>query len=128
MRLPDWPARLANELKAADERPFSSLGPCLTFAASCVFAMTGVDYAARFRLASAEDERAILDAHGGVEGVLTAVLGHPVETLRIGDVVTADFDAGITAGICLGRYCAFRSADGLRYSRRDVIRNVWRVD
>lgn len=128
MRLSNWPARLADELRAADERPFSFQGlVCLTFAAACARAITGIDYAARFPFADEAGAQKILDDHGGVEGLLTALLGPPCQTARVGDVVTADLSEGLHVGVHVGKRIAFYCSDGLRYGALSQIRNAWAI-
>lgn len=64
--------------------------------------MTGTNYA-RESPAYADEAGAValLKANGGVEGILTRYLGAPISIggVQEGDVVTADFEHGITAGM-----------------------------
>lgn len=96
--------------------------------------MTGVDYAAPFR---GYDSRTaayrIVAGHGSLTGLLTSVLGDPIEPAFAGrgDVVIAEIPVvegeGESAGVCLGAFCAFPQAVGLTFHPRAVIRLAWRI-
>jgi hypothetical protein len=147
MRFADWRLRLREEVAAARLRP-TAFGEhdCLQFAARCVLAMTGEDHRERFPpYGSPMAARSILDANGGVAGILTACLGEavPPNHAHIGDVVVARFrsedgrhvrptdDRPGTedgAGICLGAHAAFCGREGgVVYRPRSEIRLAWRV-
>lgn len=109
---------------------------CLQFTSRCIRAMTGIDYAARFPPYNDQaGALALLVAHGGVEGILTAHLGDPMSTglARDGDVVTADLGLGPTAGVQFGVLCFFAgslAAPGLATlepKRRGLLLRAWRV-
>lgn len=98
--------------------------------------MTGVDYAAQFpKYTDEAGALALLAAHGGVEGILTTHLGEPMPTglARDGDVVTARFDHGITAGVQLGVSCYFAASLAnpglaiLSSYRRGLLVAAWRI-
>lgn len=109
---------------------------CLQHTSRCVRAMTGIDFAALY--APYHDEAgalALLAAHGGVQGILTAHLGAPIPDglARDGDVVAADLGHGPTAGVQLGVLCYFAGSfarPGLVYlqpKQRGRLIAAWRV-
>lgn len=133
-RYEDWPLRLAAAIEAARGRPFSwGAQDCCLFAADVVRALTGEDLAAPFRgrYASRAQAVAILGARGGLEAVVTSVLGAPLATpllARRGDVVMVATADGPALGICADRgVCWLTGPAGLvRCWLRDAAR-AWRV-
>jgi hypothetical protein len=78
---------------------------CCQFAADCIQAMTGYDLRENFaRYNSEATARAILIAHGGIEGLATSVLGAPKSVARaqVGDLVGFGMEQGEALAICLG--------------------------
>ena len=135
MRYLNWPERLAEVIEAARYRVFAYGGQdCCLFAADCVLAVTGIDYAAPFRgYYSRAAAYQIIAKHGSLTGLLTAVLDEPIEPAFAGrgDVVIAEIPIvegeGESVGICLGAFCAFPQAVGLRFHPRSVARLAWRI-
>lgn len=117
-RFDDWPEQLAATVAAAQARPFAfGTHDCGLFAADCVLSMTGVDIAEGFRGAYADEAgaMAIEARHGGVQGLMTTVLGYPVPVPQVhrGDVVMLEEDGRRTLGICMGAGSAFVGRAGL---------------
>ena len=119
-RLDTWPEALAGVVEATRRAPFAwGEHDCCLWAADCVAAMTGRDFAAGFR-------GAYSDAAGAVEilanwGSLRALAAHclgeeiaPRLAMR-GDVVLAETAGRPSLGICLGESAAFTGADGLEF-------------
>jgi hypothetical protein len=135
VRFPDWPQRLAATLEAARTRTFSYGGfDCALFAADCVKAISGVDYAANLRGYRTQTEAyRIIAAHGGLEELLTSLLGAPIHTAfaQRGDVVLAEIPVveqeGLSVGVCLGAFCAFPAGVGLTQHPRTVAKVAWRI-
>lgn len=66
---------------------------CCLFAALVAQDISGHDYAAEFNYDSEDEAAQIIAAHGGLEGLLTALLGEPTtNTPRPGDTVLLDLD------------------------------------
>ena len=64
---------------------------CCLFAALVAEVITGKDYAAEFDYDSEEEAQEIMDEHGGLDGLLTNLLGEPTNKQpRPGDVVLLD--------------------------------------
>lgn len=145
MRFPDWLERLEAEVVAAREREMAyGSHDCLQFAARCVLAMTGEDFRTRFPpYDSPMKARSILDANGGVAGILVRCLGEPIPPTwaEAGDVVVARFrlsdgrpaleddpDGEDGAGICLGTRTVFCGRPGgLSARTREVVHLAFRV-
>lgn len=134
MRLPDWPQRLDECIEEARSREFSyGTFDCALFAAECVAAMTGNNYAIELR---GYDNKVaayrIVAAYGSLETMTTALLKrepiHPAMARR-GDVVIGEDDAGQDCiGVCLGTTCAFPAPQGLRIVQRSRARLAWRIE
>lgn len=110
-RLPDWPTRLDNFLRARATVPFAwGANDCVTFAAHAVLAITGVDplHDHRGKWASGSQARAYLDTSLADAAARTLALFAaqqiPIAFARRGDV-------GLTAGnVCGDTFCV-RIAD-----------------
>lgn len=127
MRFPDWHIRLAEEIKAAEQRPFSyGRNDCLQFVARCVCAMTGVNHASQYSYSTEAEARALIDGAGGLAGLITRALGQPISPTeaREGDIGIAHLDCGETACVCNGPYIVF--ADG-HSAPRSELTQAWRV-
>ena len=130
MRRHDWPERLADFMDSVRDEPFSwGEHDCCQFAAKAVEAITGENPAARWVYDSSQGAKELLDANGGVEGLVTQALGAPVHPSRMqrGDVVLADLDNGPTAGVCTGNAIAFPASVGVLFLQRSLARLAWRV-
>jgi hypothetical protein len=134
VRYPDWPQRLDATLAAARTRSFDfGKFDCALFAADCVLAMTGIDHAEKFRGYDSQTAAyRIIAEHGSLAGLLTSLLGEPIEPAMAGrgDVVLAQIpaeDEGLTVGICLGVFCAFPWKVGFVMHPRTVATLAWRV-
>lgn len=131
MRKENWPELLADELRAADARPFSfGVHDCCAFAARVVAAMTGRDLMAQFpAYDSDEGAQAILMAHGGMAGIWTHCLGEPIAVAyaQRGDVVMMPTERGDAAGICLGSQAAFAAPVGVACHALQQVTKAWRV-
>lgn len=138
MRVLEWPQRLDEAIAAASTRSFRYGGQdCALFAADCVLAMTGVDYASELR--GYESKLAayrIVERYGSLEAMITALLQrdpkHPAQARR-GDVVMADIElapgeSGESIGVCDGLRCWFPQAVGLRSLPRSRARIAWSID
>lgn len=92
--------------------------------------ITGVDYRDRFpRYGSPIGAGRILLRHGGVEGIVSSVLGDPQPLARAirGDLVAGDFGQGMTVAVVVGVHCCAPGAAGLIFwltSKSDL---SWRV-
>lgn len=128
MKVDKWNVRLAEELAAARSRPFVyGEHDCLQFAARCVRATTGVDHAAPF--GSYTDPAELLQAHGGVSGILTSVFGEMLHKSRAseGDIVLTNLSLGESAGICTGMKFAFATMpSGLLWVPYEDILGCWK--
>jgi cell wall-associated NlpC family hydrolase len=133
-RREDWPERLAAFIEAARARPFSwGANDCMLFAADAIAAMTDVDLAAGFRGAYADEAgaNAVLAPYGGIAGLLTAILGPPLDTPALaqrGDVVIFPGESGDTAAVVTGSAAAvFLMPGRLRSAPLALCRQAWRV-
>lgn len=133
-RFEDWPQRLAAAIEAARGRPFCwGAHDCALFAAEVVQALTGIDFAAEFRgrYASKAEAVGLLGERGGLEAVVTAVLGTPRPSpilAQRGDVVMVVTDEGHALGICNGAHAACAGREGgLVFKPMPEWRLAWEV-
>lgn len=131
MRVANWPQLLAAKVEEWRQRPFAyGSADCLQFPAECVLAMTGIDHRDQFPKYESEVAAGrILVKHGGLEGLLTSVLGEPkpVAFAQRGDVLAGDFGNGMTAAVCLGVTCAGTGPDGLGFRRTLEATRAWSI-
>ena len=118
MRLPDWPEQLAETIRLARSKPFGGDYYCVTFAADCVFAMTGTDYLAPYRGQTMEVALANLkaDGHQSFYHYMVKTFGQPLpmSQAKRGDVIIRTEPELIT-GICCGQTTAYPTDKGLTY-------------
>lgn len=105
---------------------------CATFAADCVLAMTGIDFAASFRgrYDSAEGAARLLAAAGYRSHVdlAAAVLPeiHPAEACR-GDIAVVPTEANPALGVVTGATIALFGLGGIGFVRLDRAIRAFRV-
>ena len=131
MRYPDWQKKLVDTLQAAQTRPFLwGQHDCALFAADCVQAMCGEDFAAAYRGTYSSEtgaKKALLKNHGSLEKALRACMDEiPVKLAQRGDVAIMCNGGSHCAGIVWsnGVYCA--GENGL-VLLRDKPLSVWRI-
>jgi hypothetical protein len=138
MRFRDWQERLDQAIDAARNQSFSyGSFDCALFAASCVEAMTGVDYAAELRgYDSRIDAYRIVAKFGSLEAMITSLLQRePMHPSRatIGDVVLASVDlapgeSGDCIGVCTGVRFRAPTEKGLAAFSMSAARLAWRIE
>lgn len=131
MRVAHWADRMAEFVEAARTRPFEwGTWDCCQFAAEAVLALTGADHRTAFPTYASEQEALDLIAgHGGLESLLSTVLGDskPPARAQRGDIVLADFGDGLAAGLCLGVSCCAVSPRGLVFKPTRIATAAWSV-
>ncbi|MCA3194500.1 MAG: hypothetical protein INH12_31060 [Cupriavidus sp.] len=131
-RLHDWPERLAAFIEARRERAFSwGESDCCLFVCDGIEAMTGTDPGERWRglYQSERGARRVLRDNGGVSGLATLILGHPVPPALAGrgDVVVIDTPAGEALALCVGANIAAQGEWGLEFHPSSAARASWKV-
>lgn len=133
-RRDDWASRLIAVIDAADRTPFAwGKQDCALFAADCVQAMTGEDFAAPFRgrydtaLGSVRALRMM--GMASLEEYVVHVLGETVAPMMAmrGDVVMVDTPEGKALGVVAGIEAAVAGIDGLVMMPRDRWLCAWRI-
>lgn len=131
MRRPDWEQRLVQAIEATG--PFAwGRADCCRFAARVVEAMTD-ENPARLHAGlgtDARDAQQIVHAAGGLQPMLAAALGEPIEATRAwrGDIMLVDaLGMYQTVGICMGDRIACQGSDGVVYLPRRRAIAAWRV-
>jgi len=135
-RADDWPEQLAAFIEQRRKTPFAwGLQDCIAFAADAVLLLIGVDILAEYRGAYATEEEAdvILQAEGGLDGLLTR-LGllfgltecAPARAKR-GDLVLVHAGNQAMAGIVTGTAVAVTGADGVQFVPLRCIQRAWVV-
>lgn len=131
-RKENWPDILAEQIKAAETRPFSfGEHDCLMFAANVVLAMTGKDVAANLR-GDYHDERSAIEAlrfFGTLHDVAIACFGEPVDPkfAQRGDVVMLLRDGRESLAICEGARACAPGAQRLEWARMSEALCAWKV-
>lgn len=132
-RYSDWDIRMFEFFKHRRNIPYNpGKNDCALLCADHIMAITGIDLAREWRgmYGSEEEYNKILEAAGGLDALVTSVLGESVPRLlaRRGDILLAKFKNNDSLGVCLGSTIAFLTKEGLdmTYSRRLAIKG-WRV-
>jgi hypothetical protein len=131
--LPDWHRRLDELVRARLDAPFAwGTNDCAMFAADCVMALTGEDFLAEFRgtyrtaLAAAR----ILEAHGGLRGLVEAKFGPPLlsqwEAVP-GDIGLVQIQTGACLALCAGPQWLGPGETGLTSMKREHAIAAWKV-
>ena len=136
-RLPNWPALLAAEIEAARDRPFAwGSHDCALFVCNCILAITGQDFAERFRGQYKTERGAKYQlarrGYDTFEALARSRFGDPLETVRLagrGDPVFVSNDLGFACGVVdlNGREFVAVSTDGLEHFPIDLATLAWRV-
>lgn len=134
-RMHDWMLRFDEIVRARHRTPFQwGLHDCCMWPADCVLAITGDDPAHGFR-GSYSDEagaRALVEAHGGVAGLASAVLGDevPPAAARVGDIGLHETATGEGPSLCVcgGDFWFAAGARGLVMLPLEAIERAWRVE
>lgn len=101
-RRKDWVHVLLQTIEQAKDIPFAwGSQDCALFAADCVLAMTGVDFAEEFRGKYNDQEGALRLIRGDLESVLMSKLGEPLSRRFAGrgDVVLFEATEGPAVGV-----------------------------
>lgn len=104
MKHPDWQKRLIDVIKAAEKRPFLwGEHDCCLFAADCVQAMCGEDFASDLRgtySTAVGAKRVLLNNGGSIEKVLAQHLDEvPVSLRQRGDIAVVMSGGSRCAGV-----------------------------
>lgn len=131
MKHPDWQKRLVTVIKAAEKRPFSwGQHDCCLFAADCVEAMCGEDFAAEFRgnyNSETGAKKALLRGGGSLERVLARFLDEVYPSLiQRGDVAVVENSGRRCAGIFYAGSVWVPGDNGLVGLRGNLL-SAWRV-
>ena len=130
-RLHDWQLRLEACLAERWALPFEwGKQDCCLFAADCVQAITGADWAASFRGqydSKVSAYRMLVDA-GGMEAVAAAALGEQIAPAmaQTGDIGMVE-DAGRALVVCGGGNWLGAGLDGLECVAASRVVRAWRV-
>lgn len=135
MRLDDWASKMNEVIDKARTTPFEwGVSDCALFAADCVKAMTGFDWAEPFRGRYKTPRGSLLAlkkyGNGSLEKTMDASFERhsKIALTRRGDVVAMDNPAGVCLGICVGSIVAVRSEKGVEFFPVKQAIASWRVD
>lgn len=131
MKHQDWHNRLVTVMKAATQRPFLwGEHDCCLFAAECVEAMCGEDFAKEWRGTYRDEigaKKAILRGGGSLEKVLSRYLNEvPVSMAQRGDIALVENAGSRCAGVIYSGAVWVPGVDGLVCLKVKPI-SVWRV-
>lgn len=132
MKHPDWQKRLVTVIRAAEMRPFSwGEHDCCLFAAGCVEAINGKDYAAEFRGTYSNEtgaKKAILRKGGTLEKVLARFLSEVnAEFIQRGDIAVIENAGRKCAGVFYGGVVWVPGDEGLIGLKTKLL-SVWRAN
>lgn len=133
MRIEGWEAALNEIIQSRTVTPFKwGEHDCCLFAADCVEAMTGRDYADKLRgsYKNAAEAKKVINAYGDMETMISSLLGAPCETAfaHRGDVMMLDTSSGPALGICCGKLSVFAGHTGLVYHKTMKCCMAWRIE
>ena len=131
MRIENWHVALAYYLAGVTGDFAFGSADCCQFVAGAVQAITGEDRRELFPVYTSEAEaQAILDQHGGLQGLVTHALGEPMHPsmMQKGDVCLVPDSRGVLCvGVCAGSTIAVRAQTTVeRPSRKGAIM-AWAV-
>lgn len=131
-RLPDWQARFAELCEERRSTPFAwGSHDCCLWAADCVQAITGNDFAASYRgrYDDAKGAAELLVHAGGVGAIASAALGAPVPVSRatVGDVVLVQQEGRKALAACNGSAALATGPHGLVSIGMDAALAAWKV-
>lgn len=137
MRKVNWSIELDQAITAARLKQFSyGTFDCALFAADCVLAMTGIDYASTLRGYEGKFAAArVIAQYGSIEEMLTALLSTPPahrSTAHRGDVIVANIpvangEHGAAIGICIGPVFLVPTETGLVSFPMKRATLTWRI-
>lgn len=131
-RRADWQAHFSVFARERIAMPFAwGQNDCCLFAADCVLAMTGADFAGEAR-GSYDDPRGaarLIAARGGLAQVATDALGDPVSPVMasVGDVVLLMHDGHEGLAICNGTSAIGPGPNGFVVLGMDTALAAWKV-
>lgn len=105
--------------------PFSYGADCCTFAAECYEAQTGRNPMAELTYADEAEALALVTRYGGLENIMTAMLGEPYNERNDGDLCLANNGLAELAGVYYQGRCIVRTKKGLTTWSPNSIRKVW---
>ena len=136
LRKPEWATQLRLVVEEYEEVPFEwGLHDCCLFAADCVYAMSGIDFAAPFRgeYNSRSSALAAISQIGGgsLEMYLDDSIGaenriDPMFAFR-GDVILTHFDGMEMLGVSEGRNALFKGIKGVVAIPLGQCKTAWRI-
>lgn len=117
-RFPDWQIRFQAFVLDKQSEPFSwGRNDCCIFAADCVAALTGCDFASEYRGIYRTEKTAykLLKEFGGIQGLAENALGASMSRHRatVGDVVLVMMNGREALGICNGATIIGPGANGI---------------
>lgn len=131
MKHPDWHNRLIAVIRAAEKRPFLwGEHDCCLFAADCVEAMTGENFANGWRGTYDSEtgaKKSLLRGGGSLENVLAKYLDEvPVKMAQRGDIAIVENAGTRCAGVIYGGAVWVPGETGLVCLRVKPL-STWRV-
>ncbi len=136
MRYHNWPEKLHEVIKKAKGESFKwGTHDCALFTCDCIEAMTGIDYAKRFR-GKYKSEKGSWKALKKIEGVTKLskladkLLGDRIELSRAsrGDLVILLDEDREVLGVVVGTHAVFLSPDGIQMRILGECKYAWRVN
>jgi len=104
-RVDDWALQLDDLVSRRVREPFAwGVNDCALFAADAVLAMTGIDFAAGMRGKSAKSAMRFVRVSGGLEEIVSDVLGPMCGTSQVsdGDLVLVRTRKGAAVAVVIG--------------------------
>jgi hypothetical protein len=125
-RLPNWEKKLFDVIDNTQGFEWGQ-NDCCQFAARCVKAITGVNFAETFHYESECGANQYIAQSGDLTQLISNILGQPVgiKLLTRGDVVELQQNGRKIIGICCGGKSAFVTFTGLTWFDNEQCSHGW---
>lgn len=127
----DWAAKMYEAIAAHDDLKFEwGVNDCCLFSARVIDAMCGTDHEKILKTKYTDEPSALayIASEGGLDKAVSSFLGPALEGRPSrGDAVLINTNDRDLIGICLGREVAVKTAIGISYVSRSLIKKYWSI-
>lgn len=131
MRRHDWVERMFAVIDAHSGKEFEwGKNDCCLFAARVVDAMCDTEHEVALSQHYHDEKTALayIKESVGIAEAVSTYIGEPKDGRpQRGDVVLIHCNDQDALGICVGRFIAVQTTNGVSYARRDTVLKVWSI-